>query len=77
MGARFASPLPCGDLFVCGNDAKAKEQVTALLRDFGWKSLIDLGDITNARGTEQLLPLWMRLYGLFQSPDFNFKIVRG
>jgi predicted dinucleotide-binding enzyme len=64
------------DLFVCGNDAKAKEQVTALLRDFGWKSIHDLGDITNARGTEQLLPLWMRLYGLFQSPDFNFRIVR-
>jgi 8-hydroxy-5-deazaflavin:NADPH oxidoreductase len=65
------------DLFLCGNDPKAKEQVAALLRDFGWKSVIDLGDISNARGTEQLLPLWMRLYGLFRSPDFNFKIVRG
>jgi predicted dinucleotide-binding enzyme len=65
------------DIFLCGNDPKAKEQVAALLRDFGWRSVIDLGDISNARGTEQLLPLWMRLYGLFQSPDFNFKIVRG
>ena len=65
------------DIFLCGNDPKAKDQVASLLRDFGWKSVIDLGDISNARGTEQLLPLWMRLYGLFQSPDFNFKIVRN
>lgn len=65
------------DVFVCGNDAKAREQVTTLLRDFGWKTIHDLGDITNARATEQLLPLWMRLYGKFKSPNFNFRIVRG
>ena len=34
------------DTFVCGNDAAAKATVTALLRDFGWKHVIDLGDIT-------------------------------
>ena len=36
---------------------------------------LDLGAI-KARGTEQLLPIWVRLYGLFGSPMFNFKIVR-
>jgi hypothetical protein len=65
------------DLFICGNDAAAKQQVTDLLHEFGWKSVIDLGDITNARATEQLLPIWLRLMGLYQSPIFNFRIVRG
>jgi predicted dinucleotide-binding enzyme len=65
------------DIFISGNDAEAKATVTKILRDwFGWKSIIDLGDITNARATEMLLPIWVRLYGKFQSPNFNFKIVR-
>ncbi len=63
------------DLFVCGNDGKAKEQVKSLLKDFGWKSIYDLGDITNARATEQLMPLWIRLFVQFKTADFNYKIV--
>jgi len=50
--------------------------VKEILKSFGWKSIIDLGDITAARGTEMVLPLWLRLMGLFQSPKFNFKIMR-
>jgi 8-hydroxy-5-deazaflavin:NADPH oxidoreductase len=65
------------DLFVCGNDAAAKAEVTDFLkREFGWKYVIDVGDITTARGTEMLLPLWVRLYGAFGSPAFNFHIAR-
>jgi predicted dinucleotide-binding enzyme len=65
------------DVFVCGNDADAKEKVKAMLEaDFGWKSFVDLGDISGARGTEMLLPLWLRLYGVNKSPNFNFKIVK-
>lgn len=65
------------DMFMCGNDAGAKEEVKKILTDsFGWRSVIDLGDITNARATEMLLPIWVRLYGLYKTPDFNFKIVK-
>jgi hypothetical protein len=64
------------DVFVCGNDAQAKDRVKEILKSFGWKSIIDLGDITAARGVEMVLPLWLRLMGLFQSPNFNFKVVR-
>ena len=65
------------DLFVSGNDAEAKKRVTELLqRWFGWKSVIDLGDITTARGTEMLLPIWVRLWGALGTPMFNFKIAR-
>jgi predicted dinucleotide-binding enzyme len=64
------------DLFICGNDAGAKEQVKGLLKEFGWKSIYDMGDITNARATEQLMPIWIRLFVQFGSPDFNFRIVK-
>jgi hypothetical protein len=68
------------DLFLCGDDAAAKAQVAAWLSEwFGWKpaNLIDLGDITTARGTEMLLPLWIRLMVANGGPYFNFRVVRG
>jgi hypothetical protein len=50
--------------------------VTELLESFGWTDIIDMGDITTARGTEMLLPVWLRLFGALQKPIFNVKIVR-
>lgn len=65
------------DVFVSGNDADAKAQVTDLLNSwFGWKSAIDLGDITTARGTEMYLPIWLRLWGVLGSGMFNIRIVK-
>ncbi len=64
------------DIFICGNDSSAKETVKGILDSFGWKSPIDLGDLSGARGTEMMLPIWVRLYGVFQSPMFNFSIVK-
>jgi predicted dinucleotide-binding enzyme len=64
------------DAFLCGNDAQAKEKVMDVMKSFGWKSIIDLGDITAARGMEMLLPIWMRLWGLYQNRPFNFRIAR-
>lgn len=63
--------------FVSGNDAEAKAMVKGLLKEFGWKNenLLDLGDITNARGTEAALPIWLRVWGATQNGAFNFKIV--
>jgi 8-hydroxy-5-deazaflavin:NADPH oxidoreductase len=65
------------NIFLNGNDANAKEEVKKLLVSFGWKekNIIDMGDITTARGTEQILPIWVRLWGTLQTPMFNFKIV--
>jgi 8-hydroxy-5-deazaflavin:NADPH oxidoreductase len=65
------------DLFVAGNDAEAKKAVEQLARkEFGWKSIVDLGDIVGARATEHLLPLWVRLWMLGGSPKVNIKLVR-
>ncbi|MDH3269693.1 MAG: NAD(P)-binding domain-containing protein [Gemmatimonadota bacterium] len=63
-------------LFMAGDDEDAKTTVRALLESYGWRDIIDLGDISGARGTEMLLPLWLRLYGLFGHFRFQIKIVR-
>jgi predicted dinucleotide-binding enzyme len=69
------------NLFICGNDANAKKEVSKHLNDwFGWKidNIMDVGDITAARGTEMMMPLWMRLFqGAIGHPHFNWHIVRG
>jgi predicted dinucleotide-binding enzyme len=66
------------NLFLSGNDAAAKAQVLDVLAQFGWakSSVIDLGDISTARGTEQLLPIWIRLWGALGTDLFNVRIVR-
>lgn len=64
------------DLFVCGNDAAAKAEVTRILKEwFGWPVVVDLGDITAARATEAYLLLWLRLWGAFQTADLNVHVV--
>ena len=63
--------------FVCGNDAAAKKAVVEILeKGFGWKDVLDLGDVTMARGVEGYLLLWTRLYGALGRPMFNIRVVR-
>ncbi|MFI7592271.1 NADPH-dependent F420 reductase [Micromonospora sp. NPDC049359] len=63
-------------VFVSGDDAEAKRIVTDLLVSFGHTDVIDLGDLSTARGTEMLMPLWLRLYGRLDTAIFNVKVVR-
>jgi predicted dinucleotide-binding enzyme len=63
-------------MFVAGNDAKAKGDVKDILKQFGWTDIIDLGDISAARGMEMLVILWVRTWGAIQNGYFGFKIVR-
>jgi hypothetical protein len=63
-------------VFLSGDDATAKAAITHLLRSFGHTDVIDLGDITTARGPEMILPLWLRLWNALGTPRFGFKIVR-
>lgn len=66
------------NVFLCGNDSDAKSQVKVILKEFGWKEdeMLDLGDITNARGTESYLPIWLRIYSATKNGAFNIRIVR-
>jgi hypothetical protein len=63
--------------FICGNNSEAKTRVKHLLNQFGWKdeNQLDLGDITNARGTESVLPIWLRVWAARNNGVFNLKIV--
>jgi 8-hydroxy-5-deazaflavin:NADPH oxidoreductase len=63
-------------VFLSGDDADAKATVTDLLHSFGHTDVIDLGDITTARGPEMLLPIWIRLWNALGTPMIGFKIVR-
>jgi predicted dinucleotide-binding enzyme len=63
-------------VFLSGNDAQAKEQVVDLLRSFGWIHILDLGDISTARGTEMYLTFWLRLWGALGTGMFNVKIMK-
>jgi predicted dinucleotide-binding enzyme len=76
--AVMVDPIPGTNLFVCGNEEEAKAQVGELLQSFGWpaEAIIDLGDISNARGTEMYLPLWIRLMGALGTARFNIAVVQ-
>jgi hypothetical protein len=69
--------LPTGtDVFVSGNDTEAKAAVISILRDwFGWKSVIDLGDITTSRGVEMYDLLRQSLRSAVDSHRFNIKVI--
>ncbi len=66
-------------VFVAGNDAGAKSDVAALLVSFGWPAadILDLGDITAARGLEMYVALWLRLWGATGTGDLNIKVLVG
>jgi len=64
------------DVFVSGDDRAAKAEVTRILREwFGWRRVLDLGDITSARGAEMVLALWVRLVPAIGTWMFNLRVV--
>ncbi len=65
------------DVFLCGDDEGAKAEVVEMLGEFGWSAPIDLGPLAAARGTEGLMPFWLRMWGVVGSADFNYRIVKG
>jgi predicted dinucleotide-binding enzyme len=76
----MVDPSTVGDgdttVFVAGDDEAARHQVTGLLRDLGWRDIVDLDGLDNARGLEMWLPLWVRLVGALGTGEFNIKVVR-
>ena len=64
-------------VFAASDDPDAREQVVGLLRELGWKDIIELDGLQNARGLEMWLPLWVRLLGALGTSEFNIKVVRS
>jgi predicted dinucleotide-binding enzyme len=63
-------------LFIAGNDAEAKSTAKRWLNEwFGWRDVLDLGDISAARGTEMYLPIWLRMWGAVGTSIFNVHVV--
>jgi 8-hydroxy-5-deazaflavin:NADPH oxidoreductase len=63
-------------IFVAGDDGAAKAEVGQLLEAFGWPaaSILDLGDITAARGMEMYVALWLRLWGAAGTAVLNVEV---
>jgi len=62
-------------VFMSGNDAAGKSTARQLLEAFGWRDIIDLGDISNARATESYMSLWLALWNTLGTLHFNIKVV--
>jgi hypothetical protein len=64
------------DLFMSGDDPAAKAHVLELLEAFGWprERVIDLGGLDGARAQEMYLPLWLRLFTTFGTPNVNVHV---
>lgn len=63
-------------VFVAGDSEAAKATVTGLLKEFGHQDVLDLGDITAARGLEMYVILWVRMAMALGSSTLNIKVVR-
>ncbi len=78
--ALMVNPTLVGDgnhtVFLAGNHAGAKAQVSELLRDFGWHDILDLGDISKARGTEMMLAIGHAVANALSPAEIAFKVVR-
>jgi predicted dinucleotide-binding enzyme len=62
-------------MFICGNDAAAKQEVTAILERFGWGAA-DMGLVESARAIEPLCQLWCAPGLLRNQWTHAFKLLR-
>jgi 8-hydroxy-5-deazaflavin:NADPH oxidoreductase len=76
----MVDPAALGDgdttIFAAGDDPAAREQVVGLLRELGWQDVVELDGLSNARGLEMWMGLWVRLMGALGTPEFNLRLVR-
>jgi hypothetical protein len=74
----FRPELPGGppDMFIAGNDDEAKKKVGAILKDFGWGAVHDLGGIESSRYLEAMCMVWV--LSAARSGNWNqaFKLLR-
>jgi predicted dinucleotide-binding enzyme len=75
--AHMVQPKQAGGpptMFIAGNDAGAKAQVTQILTAFGWET-VDIGGIDGARLLEPLAMLWIRYAFANQHWTHAFKLL--
>jgi predicted dinucleotide-binding enzyme len=75
VGPNFPEGKP--DMFICGDDAAAKQTAGGLIQELGWPPPIDLGDITKSRFLEPMAMVWItHLFNNGFNPNHAFKLLR-
>ena len=69
----FAAGKPT--MFICGNEAQAKQTVTRVLGQFGWDTA-DMGGVEAARAIEPLCMLWCIPALLHNQRTHAFKLIK-
>ncbi|MFG2297983.1 NADPH-dependent F420 reductase [Streptomyces sp. NPDC048603] len=63
-------------IFIAGEDAGAKQQVTELLRSYGWQDVLDLGPIVSSRGMEMYSHMHSAIQFALGGARFGIKVIR-
>lgn len=64
------------DLFIAGNDEDAKKKVGSFAKDWGWNSIIDMGDISKAFLLEAFAQLWIEYGFKYNNWTHAFKLLK-
>jgi len=84
-GMNFVSAKIMGDpdrlkgphtVLIASNHDQAKQRVVELLSSFGWKDILDLGDLSACRAMESLAPMWIRLNERLGHVYFDLAVTR-
>lgn len=73
----FRPNFPGGppDMFICGNSEPAKQEVSAILNDFGW-GVVDIGGIEGSRYLEAMCLVWVLHGARTGSWNHAFKLLK-
>jgi predicted dinucleotide-binding enzyme len=64
------------DLFIAGNDKTAKGLVTSFAKEWDWKNVYDMGDISQSYWLEALAMLWINFGHNNNQWNHAFKLLR-
>jgi predicted dinucleotide-binding enzyme len=63
------------DLLIAGNDLDAKKEVTEIAKGFGWKNIIDIGNISESFFLEAFAMLWIHFGFKYNHWTHAFKLL--
>jgi 8-hydroxy-5-deazaflavin:NADPH oxidoreductase len=64
------------DLFIAGNDDEAKKIVNSFAENWGWKSVIDMGDISKSFLLEAYAQIWIEYGFKYNNWNHAFKLLK-
>jgi 8-hydroxy-5-deazaflavin:NADPH oxidoreductase len=64
------------DFFIAGNEVGAKDRVSEIAKSWGWKDVVDLGDISQSYWLEALAMIWINYGFKYNSWGQAFKLLK-